>query len=102
MAISNAVRGCLDSLSPTGSSLGYTTKTRPLYRQTIDGGAVMRAYLYKLTVDDGGAPCLVRTVAVLKTVVGGNLIVGSNPTPSASFRREKGPTDRNLRGFFFG
>ena len=33
---------------------------------------------------------------------GGNLIVGSNPTPSASFRREKGPTDRNLRGFFFG
>ena len=91
MAISNAVRGCLNSLSPTGSSLGYTTKTRPLYRQTIDGGAVMRAYLYKLTVDDGGAPCLVRTVAVLKTAMGATSSWVRIPLPPPVLGVKKAP-----------
>ena len=75
MAISNAVRGCLDSLSPTGSSLGYTTKTRPLYRQTIDGGA----------------PCLVRTVTVLKTGMGATSSWVRIPLPPPVLGVKKAP-----------
>ena len=37
----------------------------------------------------------------LENRYGGNLIVGSNPTPSATFRHEKGPQTKNLRAFFF-
>ena len=36
----------------------------------------------------------------LENRYGGNLIVGSNPTPSASFRHKSDPADRNLRGSF--
>ena len=36
----------------------------------------------------------------LENRCGGNVTVGSNPTPSASFRHEEGPHIFRLRAFF--